>query len=228
MPYLSPFRCPNVLFGGKSPFLSSVGPVPNRIVRVLAKNRCHEFTGAFKYQPYPQTTANYRKSPQTTTISTNHHKPVKSISNYHLKHIFLYFWYSFYQLNYLISSKTPFMPLAQICRHIFSLILCPVELAYYDLLFLLLLWSTENRVVLLIPQKVKETDIRGGIKKFWASGIFPIQIVQCFTPNVQKCVRYWLHLGSYCWLSLFSHNTWSKIHTPIELAKWTKLSTERW
>ena len=70
--------------------------------------------------------------------------------------------------------------------------------------------------------------IRGGIKKFWASGIFPIQIVQCFTPNVQKCVRYWLHLGSYCWLSLFSHNTWSKIHTPIELAKWTKLSTERW
>ena len=71
-------------------------------------------------------------------------------------------------------------------------------------------------------------NIRGGIKKFWASGIFPIQIVQCFTPNVQKCVRYWLHLGSYCWLSLFSHNTWSKIHTPIELAKWTKLSTERW
>ena len=75
---------------------------------------------------------------------------------------------------------------------------------------------------------VQSMDIRGGIKKFWASGIFPIQIVQCFTPNVQKCVRYWLHLGSYCWLSLFSHNTWSKIHTPIELAKWTKLSTERW
>ena len=75
---------------------------------------------------------------------------------------------------------------------------------------------------------LKYPMLRGGIKKFWASGIFPIQIVQCFTPNVQKCVRYWLHLGSYCWLSLFSHNTWSKIHTPIELAKWTKLSTERW
>ena len=77
-------------------------------------------------------------------------------------------------------------------------------------------------------QHGRHPHIRGGIKKFWASGIFPIQIVQCFTPNVQKCVRYWLHLGSYCWLSLFSHNTWSKIHTPIELAKWTKLSTERW
>ena len=74
----------------------------------------------------------------------------------------------------------------------------------------------------------RDGQLRGGTKKFWASGIFPIQIVQCFTPNVQKCVRYWLHLGSYCWLSLFSHNTWSKIHTPTELAKWTKLSTERW
>ena len=27
MPYQSPFRCPKVLFGGKSPFLSLVGPL---------------------------------------------------------------------------------------------------------------------------------------------------------------------------------------------------------
>ena len=83
-------------------------------------------------------------------------------------------------------------------------------------------WTSKNIFI-----HKRDRNVRGGIKKFWASGIFPIQIVQCFTPNVQKCVRYWLHLGSYCWLSLFSHNTWSKIHTPIELAKWTKLSTER-
>ena len=94
------------------------------------------------------------------------------------------------------------------------------------------LWRFLNEIKAIITSGlgrfISSKEIRGGIKKFWASGIFPIQIVQCFTPNVQKCVRYWLHLGSYCWLSLFSHNTWSKIHTPIELAKWTKLSTERW
>ena len=99
-------------------------------------------------------------------------------------------------------------------------------LLYHGYTYQLEMFFREKLMSFLLPIPIP--NLRGGIKKFWASGIFPIQIVQCFTPNVQKCVRYWLHLGSYCWLSLFSHNTWSKIHTPIELAKWTKLSTERW
>ena len=179
----------------------------------------------------PSTISNDFSSETTWPIVNKSHMPSgplesKSYSNGHS--------YMAANLIYIKSLKRSSPSPEPIKRWLWSLV-CSFGMRVIQRLLKLLPWVDLNLSRPSLSSNLvtkafawEKVKLRGGIKKFWASGIFPIQIVQCFTPNVQKCVRYWLHLGSYCWLSLFSHNTWSKIHTPIELAKWTKLSTERW
>lgn len=68
------------------------------------------------------------------------------------------------------------------------------------------------------------TGVRGAIKKFRVSHVCHLDCVQCTAPAVYQCFSCWFHVGSCCWLHFLCNNTFWKLHSRSEYAKWAQLS----